>query len=221
MEEEMNKKVLFTLISMVFIIAACSPAVPTEEAMMEKPTDAMMEKATDDMMDTPTEVTEAMATEEMEDKDMMTPGFFDVLLTDVNTGESFKISDYAGKVVLVENLAMWCSNCKKQQDQVKVLHELLGMDSDLVSIGLDVDPNEKAEDLKKYIEGNGFDWIYVIPPQEVLQEIGNLYGANFLNPPNTPILIIDRKGQVHPMPFGVKSADELKAFIDPFLAEGM
>lgn len=217
----MNKKVLFTLISMIFIVAACSPAVPTEEAMMEKPTEVMMEKATDDMMGTPTEALEAVAAEAMEDKAMMTPGFFDLSLTNVNTGESFKISDYAGKVVLVEDLAMWCSNCKKQQDQVKALHELLGMDSDLVSIGFDVDPNEKAEDLKKYIDGNGYDWIYVIPPQEVLQEIGNLYGANFLNPPNTPIFIIDRKGQVHPMPFGVKSADELKAFIDPFLDEGM
>ncbi|PKN99295.1 MAG: hypothetical protein CVU42_08575 [Chloroflexi bacterium HGW-Chloroflexi-4] len=220
MEEEMNKS-LFSLISLVFIIAACSPAAPTQEAMMEKPTEAMMEKATDDMMGTSTEAMEAVATEAMEDKAVMTPGFFDVSLTNVNTGESFKIADFAGKVVLVENLAMWCSNCMKQQEQVKILHETLGMDSDLVSIGFDIDPNENAEDLKKYTDSNGFNWIYAVVPQEVSKEIGNLYGANFLNPPNTPIFIVDRKGDVHPMPFGIKSAEEIKAFIDPFLAEGM
>ncbi len=216
----MNKS-LFSLISLVFIIAACSPAAPTQEAMMEKPTEAMMEKATDDMMGTSTEAMEAVATEAMEDKAVMTPGFFDVSLTNVNTGESFKIADFAGKVVLVENLAMWCSNCMKQQEQVKILHETLGMDSDLVSIGFDIDPNENAEDLKKYTDSNGFNWIYAVVPQEVSKEIGNLYGANFLNPPNTPIFIVDRKGDVHPMPFGIKSAEEIKAFIDPFLAEGM
>ncbi|PKN90167.1 MAG: hypothetical protein CVU45_03945 [Chloroflexi bacterium HGW-Chloroflexi-7] len=220
MEEEMNKS-LFSLISLVFIIAACSPAAPTQEAMMEKLTEAMMEKATDDMMGTSTEAMEAVATEAMEDKAVMTPGFFDVSLTNVNTGESFKIADFAGKVVLVENLAMWCSNCMKQQEQVKILHETLGMDSDLVSIGFDIDPNENAEDLKKYTDSNGFNWIYAVVPQEVSKEIGNLYGANFLNPPNTPIFIVDRKGDVHPMPFGIKSAEEIKAFIDPFLAEGM
>jgi thiol-disulfide isomerase/thioredoxin len=159
--------------------------------------------------------------EVMSEEAAKSPAWVGVELVNITTGETFKLSDFSGKVVLVENLAMWCSNCQKQQKQVKILHETLGMDSDLISIGFDVDPNEKAEDLKKYVDNNGFDWIYAIPPQEVLQEIGNLYGANFLNPPNTPIFIIDRNGEVHPMPFGIKSADELKAFIDPFLAEGM
>jgi thiol-disulfide isomerase/thioredoxin len=165
------------------------------------------------MMGTPTEA--------MSGDEMMAPGFFDVSLTNVNTGESFKISDFAGKVVLIENLAMWCPNCKRQQEQVKILNEALGMHSDLISIGFDVDPNENAADLKKYTDSNGFDWVYAVPPQEVLNEISKLYGANFLNPPSTPIFLIDRKGGVHPMPFGIKSADDLKIFIDPFLAEGM
>ena len=78
------------------------------------------------------------------------------------------------------------------------------MHSDLISIGFDVDPNENAADLKKYTDSNGFDWVYAVPPQEVLNEISKLYGANFLNPPSTPIFIIDRKGGVHPMPFGIK-----------------
>lgn len=223
----MQKKILVSLIAVLFVLSACSPAVPTKEVMMEKtpteevmdkPTEEMMEKPTEDMMGTPTE---AMATEEMGVDDMMAPAFFDVSLTNVNTGESFKISDFAGKVVLVETLAMWCPSCKNQQEQVKMLNKNLGMDSDLITVGFDVDPNENAADLKKYIDNNGFNWVYAVPPQEVLNEISHLFGANFLNPPSTPIFVIDRKGGVHPMPFGVKSAEELQEFIDPFLAEGM
>lgn len=225
----MQKKILVSLITVLFVLSACSPAAPTQKAMMETPTVAMMDKPADammgtpadDMMGTPTEAMDASDTEAMSGDDMMAPAYFDVSLTNVNTGESFKISDFKGKVVLIENLAMWCSNCKKQQDQVKILNDAMGQNSDLISIGFDVDPNEDAADLKKYTDSNGFDWVYAVPPQEVLNEISKLYGANFLNPPSTPIFIIDRKGGVHPMPFGIKSADDLQKFIDPFLAEGM
>jgi thiol-disulfide isomerase/thioredoxin len=232
MEVQMKSKILATLITVSIFLAACSPAAPTVEVMMEKPTDAMMEKPTDAMMEKPTDAMMDKPNDAMMDKptdammethspEMMVPKFFEASLTNVNTGDSFKISDFSGKVVLVENLAMWCPNCKKQQEQVKILHEMLGMDSGLVSIGLDVDLNEDPADLKKYTDSNGFDWFYAIPPQEVLTEISNLYGANFLNPPSTPIFVIDRKGGIHPMPFGVKSADDLKEYIDPFLSEGM
>lgn len=225
----MKKKILVSLIGLLFVLSACSPTAPTTEAKMEIPTEQAMEKPTDAMTESPTaEVMEpkkedmlATSSEDMGGKEMAVPGFFEISLTDVNTGETFKISDYAGKVVLVENLAMWCPNCKKQQEQVKLLKNALGMDSDLITIGFAVDPNENAADLKKYINSNGFDWIYAVPPQEVLDEISRLYGANFLNPPSTPIFVIDRKGTVHPMPFGVKSADDLRNFVDPFLTEGM
>ena len=35
------------------------------------------------------------------------------------------------------------------------------------------------------------------------------------------MLVIDRKGEAHPLPFGIKSADELLKFIQPFLDEAM
>ncbi len=159
--------------------------------------------------------------EAMVDEMMEAPAWFGAALTNVSSGEDFTISDFKGKVVLVETLAMWCPSCKRQQIQVKALHEALGMDEDLVSIGLDIDPNENAADLKAYTEANSFDWIYAVAPAEVSREIGALYGDQFLNPTSTPILVIDRHGEVHPMPFGVKSAADLQAFIEPFLKEGM
>ena len=236
----MFKKTLFVMLSLALVLAACSPAAATPEAMLDKPTEVMLDKPTDAMMNEPTDDMMDKPTDDMMDKpsdammldststpeamvdDMMdTPAWFGVTLNNVRTGEDFSLNDFTGKVVLVEMLAMWCPNCKKQQVQVKALHDALGMDTGLISVGLDVDPNENAADLKTYTDSNGFDWIYAVAPTDVAREIGNLYGDQFLNPSSTPILVIDRHGEVHPMPFGIKSADDLMKFLDPFLQEGM
>lgn len=148
------------------------------------------------------------------------PAFFSAQLVNASTGERFTIDELKGKVILVETLAMWCSNCFKQQSQVKALHEVVGDRQDFISLGLDIDPNENLADLKGYVDSNGFDWLYAVTPVEVAREIGQLYGNQFLNPPSTPMFIIDRHGQVHPLPFGIKSAGQLEEALQPFFNEG-
>jgi cytochrome oxidase Cu insertion factor (SCO1/SenC/PrrC family) len=152
---------------------------------------------------------------------METPGWFSVVLTDARTGQPFSINSLEGKVVLVETMAIWCTNCLQQQGQVKALHTQLGARDDFVSVGLDIDPNENAEALKTYVENKGFDWLYAVPPKDVSREIASLYGDQFLNPPSTPIVVIDRRGNAHPLPFGIKSSDDLMKAIQPFLDESI
>lgn len=152
---------------------------------------------------------------------MDAPAWLSATLMDVNTGKNFRLSDFKGKVILVETMAMWCPTCLRQQKEVKALHEKLGMDEDLVSIALDIDPNENGEALKGYAAENGFEWLYAVSPVEVSRELGNLYGAQFLNPPSAPILVIDRHGVVHPLPFGLKSAEDLLSMLQPLLDAGM
>ncbi|MBE0683279.1 MAG: TlpA family protein disulfide reductase [Anaerolineales bacterium] len=210
-----TKHILFKLIVLTaFLIAACG-GNPTTEAMMESTPDAMMSHKTptaDAMMPKETPSTEAM---------MESPAWFGMALTNVHTGETFTIQDFKGKVILVETMAIWCSNCLKQQTQVNALHGLVGNRDDFVSLGLDIDPNEDVSKLKSFVEGQGFDWLYSISPAEVSREIASLYGDQFLNPPSTPMLVIDRHGVVHPLPFGIKSAEELLQFIQPFLDESI
>jgi thiol-disulfide isomerase/thioredoxin len=187
--------------------------VMMEEIMIGDEMEDTMEGGHDEEMDT----REAM----MEDEMVMAPEWFSVRLVDVRTNESFSIQDLQGKVVLVETMAVWCSNCLRQQREVQALHEALGEREDFISIALDIDPNEDAEALRNLAAKNEFDWLYAVAPMELAREFGELYGQQFLNPPSTPILLIDRHGEVHTLPFGVKSAAELQSRIEALFGTDM
>jgi thiol-disulfide isomerase/thioredoxin len=190
------------------------------DAMETDGDDAMGDSGEGDMMEDAQ--SDEMMDESVPDQSIVeTPTWFSAALTNVNQEATFTINDYRGKVVLVETMAIWCSNCLSQQKQVRELHNLIGEQDDFISVGLDIDPNENAVDLAGYTDRNGFDWVYAVAPPEVSREIGQIYGSQFLNPPSTPILIIDRHGEAHPLPFGIKSAADLRAAVEPFLKEGM
>jgi thiol-disulfide isomerase/thioredoxin len=230
------------MVALALVVSACSPRAEAAEPMEEPALAAPMDQETpDDMVmpeedmgkpemageaEMPEKPAETGAAMEMEDEDpaqpmVETPDWFKAELVNVSTGEPFRIADYQGKVVLVETMAMWCSNCLKQQQQVKALHDLLGERDDFISVGLDIDINEDAATLAKYVERNGFDWVYTVISAEIGREIGNLYGNQFLNPPSTPMLIIDSNGEAHPLPFGIKSAEKLLEALQPFLDDSM
>jgi thiol-disulfide isomerase/thioredoxin len=161
---------------------------------------------------------EASATLADEAEAVERPEWFGMEMTDVLTGESFTINDFAGKVVLLETMAIWCPTCRRQADEVARLHDLLGDPDDLVSVSLDVDMGEDDAMLKDYVQTLGYDWPFAVAPLLVARALGNLYSAQYLNPPVSPMLIIDREGNVLGLPFGgVKSAEALAQVLEPLL----
>jgi len=138
-------------------------------------------------------------------------------LTDVVTGEIFTMNDFAGRVVLLETMAMWCPNCLVQAAEVRELHEALGGNEDLITVSLDVDVNEDGVALKDYVEQYGLTGRFAIAPLLVARALGNLYSAQYLNPPLSPMLIIDREGGVHHLEYGRKSSAVLLEHLTPFL----
>jgi hypothetical protein len=213
-----TNKLLFSIMT-TFALAACggTPASMTEIPQDMPATEAMMaqETPTVEVM-----IPEATSMPQMTEEPVtQSPAWYSVALNDVRTGQSFSVESFKGKVVLVESMAVWCSKCLTQQKNIKALHETLGHREDFVSIGLDIDPNEDLDQLKFFVENQGFDWFYAISPADVSRDLSSLYGPQFLNPPSTPIVLIDRHGAAHPMPFGIKSVDELLQFIQPFLDE--
>ena len=148
------------------------------------------------------------------------PSWFNVQMTDVTTGKPFKVSDFSGKVVLVDTMATWCPTCQGEMSEVGRLPGLVGAAaSDLVTISLDVDPNEDATILKKFAAANGFSWRIAVAPIEVGRFLETNYDQQYLNPPLQPMLFIDRTGGVYGLPFGIKSAESIQKTLAQYLAK--
>ena len=113
-------------------------------------------------------------------------------------------------------MAVWCPNCLIQQNEIRELHEALGHPDDFVSISLDVDVNEDEQMLKEYVEQWGFEWHFAVSPTLVSRGLGNLYSAQYLNPPLAPMMIIDRDGSIEHLPYGIKKLEELEPIVKPY-----
>ncbi len=130
-------------------------------------------------------------------------------LTDVRTGESFTIAEFAGTPVLLESFAVWCPICTSQQKQVRALHEQVG--DEVVSIALNTDPNEDHAKVAAHLERHGFDWRYAVAPVELIRALKGEFGVGILNAPSAPIVLICPDQSVREMlRRGVKRADFLQ-----------
>jgi hypothetical protein len=217
-------------------------ATATPEAMMENSTatpEAMMENSTatpEAMMATGmpgtgemmggTTTPEAMPTTGMAMTEtmmatgtpaemMMEGAWVDAALTDVNTGKSFKLSDFHGKTVLVELAASGSSDSLEQQKSLQAV--LAGSSPDLVVVSLDVSAGESAADLKDHASMNKFQWSFAVAPGEVLQEIAKQYGSQYTDPANTPLLVIDPKGEAHTLPLKLTGQEQIKQAVDDYM----
>jgi thiol-disulfide isomerase/thioredoxin len=133
-------------------------------------------------------------------------------LTDVATGETFRIADLAGRPLIIETMAIWCSSCLAQQDVV--YETLAGVEPGSVDyILIDVDPSETAEALAAYRERNGFTGRYVVASTELARALVADFGDQVLNPPSTPMVVVGADGTVTLTPFGKKSADDMRTLL--------
>jgi cytochrome c-type biogenesis protein len=109
----------------------------------------------------------------------------DITMIDVD-GNEITLSDYRGKVVLLEFMATWCSDCRKLTKQLKDVYSHYG--NDIVMISLDIDNEETPEMLKSYANDNGAKWTFAFP-----KNINNVMTTfNIHEIPKT--LIIDKGG---------------------------
>jgi len=125
----------------------------------------------------------------------------------VRTGATFRVSDFADKVVVVEPMAIWCSSCRAQQDAAR--EALAGLPADqIVYISLDVDPNETEPDLASYAEERGYPWLFAVASVDVARSLAQTFGDQVLSPPSTPKIVVGT-GLDPAVSFGYKSAGDL------------
>lgn len=182
-----------------------------DEAMAEKDDEAMMEDDSEKMDD---EMMEEEGEEMMEEETAVSatlPAWQTIPLTNAQTGEQFTFADFAGKTVFVEPMATWCTNCRRQLNDVSTA--TAQFDDNVVFVALSVELGIRDSELVSYAEGQGYPFIFAGVDETLLRELVNEFGQSVSNPPATPHFIIRADGTTTELATGFESADEIAAQI--------
>jgi cytochrome oxidase Cu insertion factor (SCO1/SenC/PrrC family) len=126
----------------------------------------------------------------------------DFVLTDVD-GKSFKLSDYRGKVVVLEFMQTTCEYCQEQEPRMKELRSSLP--GNVVMAMISTNPGDTEEILRQYRDQNLVGWIAIRDTSGV---------SSLYNVTGTPtIFIIDKNGDIAYQHVGFTDADSAPALI--------
>jgi len=133
------------------------------------------------------------------------PSWMNIELTDVLTGNEFKISDFMGQSILLQSIDVDSSNSLKQQGFFKELSTT----NDVVLITIDTDSNDDRRTLKGYAEKHGFHWYYAVSPPELTQTLVDEFGLDIINHEKVPVVLICEDLSAQLLDSGVKSSETL------------
>ncbi len=116
-------------------------------------------------------------------------------LTNAATGQSFTLSQYSGKIIVLQFMAIYCQYCLAEGHQLVSVQQSLSGNSQaagqVVIVSVDVDPNENLDQLQSYVRQNNFGapssnpaWIYAKDGAsgQLLQSIaGNVDFGSFIS----------------------------------------
>jgi len=122
--------------------------------------------------------------------------------------ETITLSQFKGKVVILQAMASWCPSCKLQAQQIKPVYEKY-TDEDLVVISLDIQPERSSlQDLKDFKTNFGGNWYFGFYPEFINQyEIRSLDST----------VIIDKNGNIAYRDDKVTTTKELESIIQNLL----
>jgi len=108
-------------------------------------------------------------------------------------GKQEQLSDYRGKVVILDMMATWCQPCQYEMLELLKVYENYSRD-DLEIISVDVDSKETSQQLKNYRDtfasyGYNLDWTFGMDDGS----IWNKYGKSGI----PTLCIFDQEGNLH------------------------
>lgn len=198
----MTRRALFAGLLLIALITACSPAASTPTASTISTPVVTPDTATESAESSPVE--DALRAGEAR------PAWATMELVNAATGVTFTLSDFPDKTIYVEPMATWCTNCRRQQGDVRTVREQLG-EANYVYISLSVEPNDTTPGLAQYAVRENFPWIFAIAPPDMIRELVAQFGRTITNPPSTPHFIISPSGSVSQLSTGHHSVDQLVA----------
>ncbi|MCK5832512.1 TlpA family protein disulfide reductase [bacterium] len=122
-------------------------------------------------------------------------------------GNKISLSDYAGKVVILDFWAVWCGPCRMEIPGFIELQNKYKSEG-LVILGVSLDRNHST--VPGYAKKTGINYPIVFGDQHIVTAYGNVASI-----PTT--FIIDRNGCIKEKLIGYHSKDQLEKYIKPLL----
>lgn len=132
----------------------------------------------------------------------------DFTLLDLS-GNPVSLTDYAGKVVYVNFWATWCKWCKKEMPDMEKIHQAYA-DEDFVMLAVSV--GEESGKVESFIGEHGYTFKVLTDPDKTVAEAYRVR-------PIPVSVFLGRDGRIVHQKLGYMTEEEMKAQIDPLLAE--
>jgi thiol-disulfide isomerase/thioredoxin len=128
-------------------------------------------------------------------------------LKDIN-GRQFSLSDYKGKVVLINFWATWCPPCRVEiPDLIKKQREYRRQGLQIIGITY---PPQKLSEVRRFVRSQGINYRIAMGTEDT--------PALFTKSQMLPVtIVIDRDGAVRGVIEGIMYADEFDAKVKPLL----
>jgi peroxiredoxin len=127
-------------------------------------------------------------------------------------GKEMKLSDYKGKVILLNFWATWCPPCRKELPDLSTLSGEL-KDKDFKMIGVSVDDNQDV--LNTFLKTNNLSYTILFEPNVLVSKYMESAGQNQNVVPQT--YIIDKNGKVVEAIMGSRSKADFLSLINKYL----
>lgn len=113
-------------------------------------------------------------------------------------GKTVKLSDYKGKVVIIDFWATWCPPCRKGiPDLISIQNEFKDK---VVIIGISLDREKTIKDVPGFVKNNGINYPVVYGDDKVVIDYGGIQSI-----PTS--FVVDKNGTVVDMHVGLVSKD--------------
>ena len=131
---------------------------------------------------------------------------YNFTLNDIN-GHAVALSDFKGKIVLINVWATWCPPCKAEMPDLQAFYDA-NQRKGLVVLAIDAGDN--LSDVKDFARNFNLTFPILLDPQTNLVKCMNIYDY-----PTS--VIVDRQGNVKTIQIGRYTAEALKADLIPLL----
>ncbi|PWI47198.1 hypothetical protein CEE45_12920 [Candidatus Heimdallarchaeota archaeon B3_Heim] len=95
-------------------------------------------------------------------------------MVNIYSNTSSQLSDYLGKVVILDLFATWCGPCIQAIPQIKQIQNSCNS-TDLEIISIDIDPDESYDKVISFVQEHNMSWIVSLDESNMNQDYGTGY----------------------------------------------